>query len=557
MNFKSTLSLILISLTSVSCATSIKWTGDLASHKEDYIKEYNKFRSQLCKKSDEKDFQDKLKAYRGTGYWIPEYQGEVDTHTISELLPEIELKLKWIKEQKEAMAKRKKLTAKGITDKLRKILSELLNLKKNELSSDEDLKKKSRTASLNLIDHLLREYKKVVTKVSFLSNYKFPMDHLKNRKIHDIYKDSEVPEDKKRANYAFFYRRIHEDGAYNKDHTSSDLYVRTTLDTVFFELQSHDFFLSEDARYDLEFVMDKIDSELGRGQDKLVERLTEWEKRTQEGYDFYSSLIKPENARKSRELVKNYMKASQDLKDFVYQKEAQVYKYWHSKNDLMKAIYVIETILLNEVGPVDGEDALERIDVSKVIMNRLDKPQYLYIGEKEFLYPYLIKQVSVKDIRRETWLNALFKQGEFSFSYYYIPGVVNIFCPDEAAGARRLRDQNIEIALRALKDEPESFTPTRYFSRASMVARIHMETIWDNYLAYPERAGLLSKNQESLRESFKQGQYLYLYSFKDPTSQSYQVLRIQNQTFAVKDTGGQQIFYNYRNPHLFRYFTKK
>ncbi|MFY7993997.1 MAG: hypothetical protein ACOVP4_11935 [Bacteriovoracaceae bacterium] len=556
MNFKSTISLILLSVTSVSCATSIKWTGDIASHKADYLKEYKKFRAELCSKNDELKFQEKLKAYRGTGYWIPEYGGEVDKETIKELLPEIEQKLAWIKSQK-SIVKTKAWPKKSVTLKLRSIQKELLDLKKDELSDDEELKTKSRQASLKLLTEMKREYDKLTSDLSFLTNYKFPMDHLKNRKIHDVYKESLKPEDKKKANYAFFYRKIHEDGAYNKDHTSPDLYLRTTLDTVYFELREHGFFQTEDARYDLEFVLDKIESELARGKDRALERLTEWEKRVQEGYEFYSSLTKPENEKKSSELIKNYMKASLALKDFVYEKEAEVYKYWYSRNELMKAVYVLETILLNEVGPVDGKDALERIDVSKVVMNRLDKPKYLTISESELIYPYLIKKMSKKEIKDGKWLNALFKQGEFSFSYYYIPGVVNIFCPDEATSARRLRDENIEIALRALKDEPGAFTPTRYFSRASMVGRIHMETIWDNYGPYPERAGLLATEQESLRESFKKGDYLYLYSFTDPVGEIYQVLKFNERTFALKEAAGQQVFYNYRNPHLFRYFTKR
>ncbi len=556
MNYKSTISLILLSLSTVSCATSIKWTGDLASHKADYLKEYKKFRTQMCSKTDEKKFQDKLKAYRGTGYWIPEYGGEIDVTTIKDLLPEIEQKLVWIKEQKIRTAKMKWPKKTG-TDKLRKIQRDLLNLKKNELSSDEALKKKSRTESLKLITSLKNEYEKLTTKYVFLTNYKFPMDHLKNRKINDVYRDSTVPEDKKKANYAFFYRKIHEDGAYDKDHTSPDLYLRTTLDTVYFELREHGFFLTEDARYDLDFVLDKIDSEINKGQKRIVDRFSEWEKRTQEGYDFYASLIKPENAKKSHELIQNYMKAAEALKDFVYEKEAQVYSYWDKKSDLLKAVYVLETILLNEVGPVDGRDALERIDVSKVVMNRLDKDKYLRIKESEFIYPYLMKYISKKDIKEGKWLNALFKQGEFSFTYYYIPGVVNIFCPDRAPSANRLRDENIEIALRALKDEPGNFTPTRYFSRASMVGRIHMETIWDDYAPYPERAGLLAKDQNHLRNDFKNGNYLYLYSFIDPTGSTYQVLKLNDQTYAVQEVDGQQIFYNYRNPHLFRYFTKR
>ena len=281
MNYKSTISLILISMTSVSCATSIKWTGDISSHKENYLKEYKKFRSELCQKSDEKTFQERLKAYRGTGYWIPELNGEVDTDTIKELLPEIESKLKWIKSQKSLVSSKKKWPKDQVTLSIRKTLKELLELKKSELSNDENFKTKSRQASLKLIAKLKEDYQKLTQEYSFFTSYKFPMDHLKNRKVHDVYRESEKPEDKKKANYAFFYRKIHEDGTYYQNHTSPDLYLRTTLDTVYFEIREHGFFLTEEARYDLDFVLYKIDSEMSKGKDKILERLSEWEKRTQ------------------------------------------------------------------------------------------------------------------------------------------------------------------------------------------------------------------------------------------------------------------------------------
>lgn len=101
------------------------------------------------------------------------------------------------------------------------------------------------------------------------------------------------------------------------------------------------------------------------------------------------------------------------------------------------------------------------------------------------------------------------------------------------------------------------FTATRYFSRASMVGRIHMETIWDNYAPYPERAGLLANEQSKLRERFSKGEYVYLYSFKDPLNELYQVIKVDDKTFVFREDQGQMIFYNYRNPHFFRYFTKK
>ena len=392
--------------------------------------------------------------------------------------------------------------------------------------------------------------------MSFLSSFQYPVDHLKNRKVHDSYREKEDVESVKISNYTFLYRKLLEDGAYNKDHTGSDIYLRTTIDTLHFELSEHDFYLKEDARYDAEFVLSKIESELSKNKSRMIERLTEWEERTKRTFDFYESLTLPENKIKNKQLIAEHNKAADRLKDFVYTKQAEVYNYWINQPELPRAIYVLETILLNEVGGVDGDDALERMDVARVVMNRLDKPKYLSIGKKEFIYPYLQKVTSDFHIKNERWMNAIFKQGEFSFTYYYMNGVAKIFCPDMSPKAKKLRARNVEIALQVLKEGPTSFKTTRYFSRASMIGRIHMDSIWEDYIPYPERPGLLAEGQEKLLKALNDGDYQYLYAFKDPEFSQYQVLEINNKTFALGEKNGIKLFFEHRNPHYFRYFTK-
>jgi hypothetical protein len=258
----------------------------------------------------------------------------------------------------------------------------------------------------------------------------------------------------------------------------------------------------------------------------------------------------------NRELINEHNKATHELKDYVYAKQAEVYKYWLNQPELLRAIFVLETILLNEVGDVDGEEALERMDVARVVLNRMDKPKYLSIGKKEFAYPYLKKVTTSFHIQNERWLNALFKQGEFSFTYYYMSGVSKIFCPDMSPKAKRLRDQNVQIALQVLKEGENPFKTTRYFSRASMIGRIHMDSIWEDYVPYAERPGLLASGQEELLRAFKNEEYTYLYSFQNPQKESYQVLEMKGRNYALTEKNGLKIFYSHRNPHYFRYFTK-
>jgi hypothetical protein len=553
-------------LSATSCAsTSIKWEGDTSRHVATYMNTFDKFRGKICVPKAESIFDNYLLAYRGQGYWIPELEGDVDVESIKSLIPQMEKKLAWIEAQKLKVTKQG-LPGVGVTNNSKRILKRLLVLKKSELSTDEKTKVNSRKESLKLLEDLVKDYKTLIKKVSFLSNFQYPVDHLKNRKVYDSFREQETVEARKISNYTFLYRKLLEDGAYSKNRTGSDIYLRTTIDTLHFELKQHGFYLSEDARYDLDFVLSKIESELSKGKARILERLTEWEERTRRTVDFYKSLTLPENqvpaiagdktSTPNRQLILEHNKATNNLKEFVYKKQAEVYKFWLNQPELTRAIFVIETILLNEVGGVDGDDALERMDVARVVLNRLDKPKYLAIGKNEFIYPYLKNVTTDFHLKNETWLNALFKQGEFSFTYYYMSGVAKIFCPDMAPGAKKLRKKNIEIALQVLKEEDTSFKPTRYFSRGSMIGRIHMDSIWEDYIAYPERPGLLAEGQKSLTKALNKSGYSYLYSFKDPALDTYQVLEINGKNYALGEKNGLKLFYNYRNPHHFRYFTK-
>lgn len=538
----------------------------MSKHVKSYMTSFKKFRKQICVPKAEEIFDQSLKSYRGQGYWIPEIKEDVDVESIKSLLPEMERKLAWIRKEKAELEK-KSFPNERITLPVKRLLASLLDLKKDEITEDDQKKKISRQKSLQLLGRLQKEFDLLVEKVSFYSNHAYPVDHLKNRKVHDSYREKTDEASMKVANFSFLYRKILEDGAYLKNHTSSDIYLRTTLDTIHYELKNHEFYLTEDARYDLEFVLGKIESELSKGKDRALERLTEWEERTERTLSFYRSLTQPENQKviviggvqttANRELIKEHNKATHDLKEFVYKKQAEVYQYWLNQPEITRAIFVLETILINEVGGVDGEDALERVDVARVVMNRLDKPRYLSIGENDFIYPYLKKVAGDFNLKNEKWLNTLFKQGEFSFTYYYMNGVAKIFCPDISPFARKLRKKNVEIALQVLKEEPGEFKATRYFSRASMIGRIHMDSIWEDYRPYPERPGLIANGQKQLKSAFGKSQYKYLYSFQDPEDRYFQVVEIAGKPYAMGEKKGVKIFYEHRNPHYFRYFTKE
>lgn len=549
-----------------SCASGVKWEGKIDRHIYNYEKAFTTFRTAVCRPNTENIFNNKLTAYRGQGYWIPEIGNDVDVATIKDLLPVMEKKLAWIREQKEKLEKNKKFPHRKVTEDLRKSYNEVLALKKAELADEYNLKQLNRQKALVLVQKIQQQYDKLLEDLSFFSNFNFPNDHLHNRRQYDQHKGSDSIVSKKIANHTFLYRKILEDGAYDKNHKSWDMFFRTTLDTLYFDLRKSENYLTENARYDLEFVLDRVESELSKGRDFAIERFTEWEERMTKTVSFYTTLTQPEhsqitliNGKKTtlnRELIKEHNEAQDALKDFVYKKQADVYAFWMKESELNRAIFTIETILMNEVGGVDGKSALERMDVARVVLTRLDRPEYLKIGKKEFIYEPLMKKVSADKVNKETWLNALFKQGEFSFTYYYMSGSRHIFCPDMAPGAKKLRAQNIRIALNALKEEASDFKVTRYFSRASMTGRISMDSIWDDYAPYPERPGLLVAKQSKLQKQWDAGKFHYLYSFAGPDAQTYRVIQMEKKTYVVGKPQGVPVFYHYRNPHYFRYFTK-
>jgi hypothetical protein len=215
----------------------------------------------------------------------------------------------------------------------------------------------------------------------------------------------------------------------------------------------------------------------------------------------------------------------------------------------------MDTILINEVGDVDGGDALERRDVAQIIYNRKTNSDYNHIDKEQDLYPLLKEKLSQSEIDQEEWLNVLFKKGEFSFTYAYIPGVIKIVCPDISKKARNLQSENVSLSLATLTNPQKDFTPLRYFSRASMLGRINMASIWENFEKYPERAGLFANGQEILNEKLKLGQYQFLYSFNDPKNEEYWVIQVGNKIYGVRFYENTPIFYFYRNPHDFTYFS--
>jgi hypothetical protein len=384
------------------------------------------------------------------------------------------------------------------------------------------------------------KFSEILTELFFLQNFHHPVDHLKNRTVYETYRKNERQH---KANSSFFLRKIYEDGVPFPDGARSDKYMRTGLDTLRLNLMRDDIFLDPDVIYDLDWSIEQFGKALERGHDFYLKGFTKWRSKNKNILKFYEKIIEsPLAAKKAK------AKATQELKDFVYQKQAEVYSFLSHRPEWIRSLYALETILYNEVGSVDPSQ-LERKKVIEVVLNRYQNKYYHSLDKDQALTHHLSK----KSKMNFPWLNILFKQREFSFTFYFIRGVTEIFCPNISNWSMKLRSENLKLSWEALKSPEPDGRVTRYFSQNAMVGRIDMSSVWGNFLALPESPGNEVSADSQLQEDFRNEKFIYLYQFFN-RGQRYLVLKFGGDKRVVTKSGRSYKFYQYRDPYLFRYF---
>lgn len=530
---------------------------------KEFYKVHRVFFKKTCTPKLERKYYQLLRDYRGNGYHLPELNGKIDVDTIKKFIPLLRLKKRWTTDQKNKIKKMKKWPYfKTLTNNLVQAIERAQKLKKKHfLSVDDKVKLMIIQESQKQVELIKKYFSLILNEIPFLLSFQHPVDHLLNRGNYADIKHSDKAEDQKRANEIFFVRRILEDGAMDQDHTRSDKFLRSTIDTLTLNIPKMIDFLDENIRYDLDYVIRSIQKQLKRGKRAHLKRFEAWEDRTVKTLLFYKKIIQNDKISHRGELNENdkllaeKLKANEALKKFVYENQRDTYLFWKKQSTKNKALFAIETILYNEVGAIDGKDGLERIDVAKVVRNRVFEPEYRYIPSDQDLYKYLNENLTDEEIQNEYWLNVLFKEGEFSFTYFYISGVVKIFCPDMSSQGRYLRKKNLKIAMDILDRPMDDFSAVRYFSRAAMNGRIDMSAVWSEFVPVAERPGLKISSQNKLRRFFMSDNYEYLYNFTSE-GRVYQVLLIRDDIVVMTWEDKKPTFYNYRNPHYFKYFTK-
>lgn len=535
--------------------------SDTAPILKEYREHYSLYFKTMCTPGTEEKYWKIYRDFRGDGHYIPTLEsGKLDRVTVNKFIPELKAKEKWLGDMVKSKSKWKDFTAlKSDVKEIKNEIDYLLKLKEKLETGDEKnatlVKNQNKFELLKFRDKILD----LVSKVPFLMSYRHPVDHFDLRLSYDNYKDAIDDENKRRSNEIYFYRKIVQDGAQDPGGARSDRFMRSVWDYLVLRLQKPIEVLDENLRYDLEWGLDALEVHLSRGPTAIAKRLEEWKDRSERTTQFYESLNSDkvrvhDHFESATEVLSNREKARYLLKDFVLRKEKDSYEFWARRPPLMQALFVLETILYNEVGGLDGRDALERRDVAQVVINRHSLAEYNRIDVRDPLYSYLWPEG--KEVKASNpWLNVMFKEGEFSFSYFFITGSLRIFCPEQTNLGRFLQRENLDIALSLLARPANEFKAVRYFSRASMQGRIDMADIWSDFKRVPERPGLATPKGARLEKLYKQSKYRYFYRFQAADGKKYDVLDIGGKTHVRDIQSGK--FFKYRNPHFFRYFEER
>ena len=528
---------------------------------DEYLKIHKEYITLSCNPKVEETYAELDQKYRGDGNFIPVTIDEkVDQKTIKTLLPLFKEKEAWIESQIQAMIKLENFeTVLQNISRLENEVNLLQEAKRDHLfAKKKETKEHIKEKAEKQFQQLLKEVELLKDNAPYLLSFKFPLDHLNLRAEYEKQKSLTTKEARARANAIYLFRKIVQDGTYDEKMTRNDAVIRSAFDTLYLSLKKEPKrdFLTENERSDFKYVLTNFRILLDIKKEVYVGRFQMWLERTKRAHAFYAGLEGKRNQKgeallELTAILAEKAHALSNLREFVLKKEAEAYEFWAKQPEIYQSLYAMETILYAEVGRMDAPDALERRDVAQIVINRANHPVYSVLTPQDAIVPYLSKDLKTEKYK---WLNVLFKEGEFSFTYFYIPGNFHIYCPDVSKVGQFLRRENVRIAQEYFEKPRNNFDALRYFSRMSMFGRIEMDSLWENYKALPEVPGRPVKNPKKLARLFKQDRYKYLYHFTSASpKKSYMVVEMLGRNYVVDLNNTKALFYH-RNPHHFRYF---
>lgn len=517
--------------------------------KKDYRIAVDQFQRQLCSPGTEEKFWDLYKNFKGDGFYLPIRMNKfVNKKAISVNLGLVAQKITWLKSIQSRLKNMGKLPdGLELLSQMQEQIDRNLYLKylyevKKQPDSIIDYNVKGNVKKLKKL------FKKIEQDFFYLFNFNYPNNHLANRARHARYSQAKKMEIARRKDALFVKRKILEDGALPKNSKSNDKFLRTALDHIKLRMIKVDRFITDDLRVDLEWVFLKMRKNIRRGYQYQVDKISNWLKREQKRLKFYKSIIQADQ-KELAALVSKKNNATQKLKEFVYSRQAEVYRFWTKQSLELRKIFVIENILYNEVGYLDAL-GVERQEILEIIHRRTKTPPY----ERLTKFQMISDKLSGIDTNQFKWLNTYFRRGEFSFTLYYISSVVRVFCPNNSKRGWKLRNENIQMAIDFIKtNNPVLTSAVRYFSRVSMIGKIDMSIVWNGFTPLEERPGPLLERSKAIFNQWKKGQFRYLYSFSF-NQKIYRVYEVFGKAYVFDQSAKPVKIYFYRNPHLFKYF---
>lgn len=538
---------------SVSAKDLLQKKGSIQSIRDTYLSVLKKYRRQMCSTKEINKFHRLMKKYRAQAFYTPYTNDEkIDVEAIKDNMPILKEKLEWIKSTKKKLQNSKAnfYVYREDVKELKQSILDLLEYRKHRLL-DRKIANVSKEEE-KLQKKIKENFNAMMEDLFYLKNFKYPVDHLANRVEYlNKRKDSRIE-----GNKQFFYRKLLEDGAYSKKNTSYDMYLRTTLDTLALRFAKKNYLFDENMRFDIEWSLDQIEQFLRKGKKEQLRRFDEWTTRTQKSINFYEDLLDPTHKDKLEKIAKDRQKAQEELKDFVYYKQARSFEYLSHYKLYIRALFAMDQILLNEVGAATPANYRERRDVAQVVINRHDDPKYFHISKNQILFEKLKEKTKFKSstINDYPWLSTLYKQGEFSFTYHYFEASQYLFCPDMYKVARNTRSKNLALAIDILRRPNYDFAAVKYYSRKSMVGKISAEELWPDATIIPERPGVKIKNNKAILKSIQKRDFTYLYTFSDKNKIENHVIKWNDREYVVQNIHDKPTIYAHRNPHYFTYF---
>lgn len=526
---------------------------------EEFYQHHQEFKKKVCPHGVENQFYELMNAYKGQGPFIPTLENEsLDLASIKKNIPLLKEKEEWLAEVEMNLINIKNFKNIGpLIKKTENTLNNLLQLKEQYFDkTEENNKLEIKNKSLKEMNQLRVYFDQLLLEIPFLQSFHFPFDHLAQRNAYEKIKKLKGKNNREKANQIYFYRKIVEDGASDIYQQNSDLYFRSLLNTVYLKLRLDDEIISENLRYDLKDLFKNLRIWISLGKEKILRRHKAWRDKNQKQQQFYQKIIETKGKLTDADgsVIDVTLALSQSryhLKNFVIKKQIESYQFWEKLPEIHQALFALESILINEVGSLDGREALERKDILSVVINRKKIKEYYDWSPTDTFYLQYKKEN--KKEPNSIWQNIMLKEGEFSFTHYFINASLHSFCPDLSPLAKFLRRENLRLALEALESNVSRPTMTRYFSRASMVGRIDMGEIWKDEGYFPEshEVGPPALESHRLFKNYKKGHYNYWYHLDPP---QLKVIEIKNRPY-VLDLKNKK-FHIYRNPQLFRFFQK-